>query len=62
MVLHNFLHNVAKHGYYNETIETYKHCFYVFAVATIYVFAAQSGSVILGATRKKLGFPMVCGC
>lgn len=43
LVLHNSMHDVVKRGYYIETIETFKHCFYVFAVAAIYMFATQTG-------------------
>lgn len=43
LVLHNSMHDVVKRGYYIETIETFKHCFYVFAVAVIYMFATQTG-------------------
>ena len=43
LVLHNSLHDVVKRGYYNEVIETFKHCFYVFAIAAIYMFATQTG-------------------
>ena len=42
LVLHNSLHDVVKRGYYNEFIETFKHSFYVFAIATIYMFATQT--------------------
>lgn len=43
LVLHNSMHNVMTRGYYVELAETIKHCFYVFAIATIYMFATQSG-------------------
>ena len=43
LVLHNSMHDVVKRGYYIEFVETFKHCFYVFAIATIYVFATQTG-------------------
>ena len=43
LVLHNSLHDVVKRGYYIEAVETVKHCFYVFAIATIYMFATQTG-------------------
>lgn len=43
LVLHNSLHNVVKRGYYVEFIETFKHCFYVFAIATIFMFATKTG-------------------
>ncbi|MBQ9661764.1 MAG: sugar transferase [Oscillospiraceae bacterium] len=43
LVLHNSLHDVVKRGVYAETIETFKHCFYVLAIAAIYMFATQTG-------------------
>ena len=43
MVLFNSMHNVMSRGYYTEAAETIKHCFYVFAIATVYMFATQSG-------------------
>ena len=43
-VLNNSMHDVLKRGYYVEFMETVKHCFYVFAVVTIYMFATQYGS------------------
>ena len=43
LVLHNSLHNVVHRGYYVEFAETLKNCFYVFAIAIIYVFAAHTG-------------------
>lgn len=43
LVLHNSMHDVVKRGYYIEFIETFKHCLYVFAIATIYMFATQTG-------------------
>lgn len=43
LVRHNSMHNVISRGYYQEAIETLKHCFYVFAIATIYIFATQTG-------------------
>ena len=43
LVLHNSMHDVVKRGYYVEFIETFKHCFYVFAIATIYMFATKTG-------------------
>ena len=43
VVAHNSMHDVIKRGYYNEAIATLKHCFYVFAIATIYMFATQTG-------------------
>ena len=44
LVLHNSLHNVTRRGYYVEFVETVKNCFYVFAIAMIYVFAVQAGT------------------
>lgn len=43
LVLHNSLHDVIKRGYYDETIESFKHCFYVFAIANIFMFATRTG-------------------
>lgn len=43
LVLNNSMHDVLKRGYYIETVETFKHCFYVFALANIYMFATQTG-------------------
>ena len=43
LVLHNSLNDVMVRGYYVEAIETIKHCFYVFAISIIFVFATQSG-------------------
>ena len=43
LVLHNSMHDVVKRGFYVEAVETIKHCFYVFAIATIYMFAMQTG-------------------
>ena len=42
LVLHNSMHNVTNRGFYVEATETVKHCFYVFAIATIYMFALQT--------------------
>lgn len=44
LALHNSMHNVMNRRYYAEFTETIKHCFYVFAVATIYLFAMQMSS------------------
>ena len=44
LVLHNSLHNVTRRGYYVEFVETVKNCFYVFAIAMIFVFAVQAGT------------------
>ena len=43
LVLHNSMHNVVGRGYYSEVVETVKHCFYVFALANIYMFFTQTG-------------------
>ena len=43
LVLRNSMHNVIGRGYYVEARETFKHCFFVFAITTIYMFATQSG-------------------
>ena len=45
LVLNNTMHNVMHRDIYAEAVATFKHCFYVFALATIYVFASQSGDV-----------------
>ena len=44
LVLHNSMHNVISRGYYVEARETFAHCFFIFAVAAIYMFATQSGN------------------
>lgn len=44
LVTHNSMHNVMSRGYYVEFSQTVKHCFFVFAIATICMFATQSGS------------------
>ena len=43
MALHNSMHDVVKRGFYREVVETFKHCFYVFSLAAIYMFATQTG-------------------
>lgn len=43
LVLNNSMHDVVKRGYYIEAVDSFKHCFYVFALATIYMFATQTG-------------------
>ena len=43
-VLNNSMHSVLKRGYYVEFMETIKHCFFVFAVVAIYMFATQYGA------------------
>jgi len=42
IVLLNSFHNVVSRGYFVEATETVKHCFYVFAIASIYMFATQT--------------------
>ena len=62
LVINNSMHNVISRGYYLEAKETVKHCFIVFAVATIYMFATQSGDaysrIVLFLTFL---FHLVCG-
>lgn len=43
IVLHNSMHDVLKRGYYLEFLRTFEHCFYVFGVTMIYMFATQGG-------------------
>ena len=43
LVLMNSLHNVLKRGYLKEMKATVLHCFVVFSVVTLYVFALKSG-------------------
>ena len=43
MGIRNSLHGVFSRGYYVEFFETLKHCFCVFAVAALYIFATQTG-------------------
>ena len=43
LVLNNTMHNVMRRDLYAEAGATFKHCAYVFALATIYMFATQSG-------------------
>lgn len=43
LVLNNSLHDVVKRGYYVEFINSFKHCFYVLAIAAAYTFATQTG-------------------
>ena len=45
MVALNSLHNVISRGYYVEFVQTLKHCFYVFAISILFMFASQTGSV-----------------
>ena len=55
MMMLNTMHNVVKRGYYKELTSTVRHCAIVFGLATIYLFATQSGDnysrVILVLTR-----------
>ena len=44
-VLNNSMHDVIKRGYYIEFLVTFKHCFYVFSITTIYMFATQTGDL-----------------
>lgn len=39
----NTMHNVVKRGYYKELTSTVRHCVIVFGLATIFMFAIQSG-------------------
>ena len=43
MMMLNTMHNVVKRGYYKELTSTVRHCAIVFGLATIYLFATQSG-------------------
>lgn len=43
LTIHNSMHNVITRDYFKELSETVKHCFYVFAVTAVYMFAVQSG-------------------
>ena len=43
IALNNSMHNVVTRGYFVELKESLRHCFYVFSIATIYIFAIQSG-------------------
>ena len=43
LTIHNSMHNVITRGNFKELSETVKHCFYVFAVTAVYMFAVQSG-------------------
>ena len=42
-VQNDSMHNVLKRGYLVEAVETVKHCFFVFALVLIFVFAAKAG-------------------
>ena len=41
--LNGSMHDVIKRGYLIEAYETFKHCFYIFSIATVYMFATKSG-------------------
>ena len=43
LVLRNSMHGVVSRGYYIEAKETFKSCFYVFAIALAFMFSTQSG-------------------
>ena len=43
VMLLNTMHNVVKRGYYKELTGTVRHCAIVFGLATIFLFAIQSG-------------------
>jgi len=43
IVLHNSMRDVLKRGYYIEFLRTVEHCFYVFGVTMVYMFATQGG-------------------
>ena len=43
LVLLNSMHDVVKRGLFSEAMESFNHCFYVFAFATIYMFATKTG-------------------
>ncbi len=43
LMMLNTMHNVVKRGYYKELTSTVRHCAIVFGLATIYLFATQSG-------------------
>ena len=43
LVLNNTMHNVMHRDLYAEVGATFRHCAYVFALTTIYMFASQSG-------------------
>ena len=45
VMLNNSMHDVIKRGYFTELVATFKHCFIVLAIVTIYLFASQSGDV-----------------
>ncbi len=62
IVIHNSMHDVLKRGYYVEAIRTVEHCFYVFGITMIYMFATQGGEqysrIILALT---FGFHVLVG-
>ena len=43
LVLRNSMHGVVSRGYFVEVKETFKSCFYVFAIALAFMFSTQSG-------------------
>ena len=43
IVSFNTLHNVVTRGFFDELLETLKHCLAVFAIVAVYMFAMQSG-------------------
>lgn len=43
IVVNNSMHEVMKRGLYVEFVRTLQHCFYVFGVTTVYLFATQDG-------------------
>ena len=43
LILFNTMHNVLKRGPLEELVKTIQHCFLVFALITVYMFAFQSG-------------------
>lgn len=42
LVLRNSMHGVVSRGYFIEAKETFKNCFYVFALAMMFMFSTQS--------------------
>lgn len=45
MMFVNTMHDVLKRGLYKEFVQTVKHCIVVFAFATLYMFALQTGGI-----------------
>jgi len=43
LALNNTMHNVLKRDFRREVSSTFRQCFFVFAIATIFLFATQSG-------------------